>query len=169
LTSGEAPGGIEVRAADLEDPVHARAIVDLLDAYASDPIGGGRPLAPEVQARLVSGLREHPTTLVLLAFDGERPIGIAVCFLGFSTFQARPLLNVHDLAVLPGWRGRGVGQALLAAVEERARARGCGKLTLEVQDENTRARRVYDRFGFVDFTVAGSATRFLTKPLAPVD
>jgi GNAT superfamily N-acetyltransferase len=157
---------LRVREADLDDPVDGAAVVDLLNAYAGDPIGGGEPLSLDVRARLVPALRAHPTALVLLAFHDGRAVGIAVCFFGFSTFQARPLLNVHDLAILPEWRGHGIGRALLAAVEERARARGCGKLTLEVQDENRRARRLYDAFGFVDFEVAGSATRFLTKPLA---
>ena len=152
--------------ADLADPRHGAAVLELGDAYAADPIGGGEPLAAEVRERLVAGLRAHPTTLVLLAYAGERPVGIAVCFFGFSTFQARPLLNVHDLAVLVDWRGNGVGRALLEAAEARARERGCGKLTLEVQDTNHRARRLYEGFGFADFILAGSATRFLTKPLS---
>jgi ribosomal protein S18 acetylase RimI-like enzyme len=56
---------------------------------------------------------------------------------------------------------------LLEAVEAEAVRRGCCRLTLEVQDENRRARRVYDRFGFTDFALAGSPTRFLCKPLGP--
>jgi GNAT superfamily N-acetyltransferase len=104
---------------------------------------------------------------VLLAFDGDEPVGIATCFFGFSTFAARPLLNVHDLAVVPARRGDGIGRALLAAAEERARAAGCCKLTLEVQDDNHRARAVYARFGFTDYVLGGEAvpTRFLTKAL----
>lgn len=158
---------LRIAAADLDDSGDGAAIVDLIDAYATDPIGGGAPLAADVRERLVAGLRAHPTTLVLLAFAGERPVGIAVCFFGFSTFHARPLLNVHDLAVLADWRGRGVGRALLEAAEARARQRGCCKLTLEVQDANQRARRLYESFGFADFTLAGSTTRFLSKPLQP--
>ena len=140
--------------------------MDVLDSYASDPVGGGRPLSPEVRRRLVPALREHSTALVLLALDEERPVGIAVCFWGLSTFQARPLLNVGDIAVLPEWRGRRVGRALLEAVEARARSRGCCRLTLEVQEDNRRALALYESFGFADFVVSGSApTRFLTKSL----
>ena len=149
-----------------DDPVHARGIVDVLDAYARDPRGGGRPLRPDVRARLVPALRDHPTALVLLALADPGPIGIAVCFVGFSTFEARPLVNVHDLAVLSEHRGVGVGSALLAGVERRARTRGCCKLTLEVQDDNSPARKLYERFGFRDFVLGDSATtRFLAKPL----
>jgi GNAT superfamily N-acetyltransferase len=157
---------LAIRAADLADPTDAAAVVALVNAYALDPLGGGAPLAADVQARLVPGLRAHPTSLVLLAFLADRPVGVAVCFFGFSTFQGRPLLNVHDLAVLPAARGQGIGRALLAAVEERARARGCGKLTLEVLDVNARARGLYARVGFADYALGHpGATRFLTKTL----
>ncbi len=152
--------------ADLADPEHGRAIVEALDTYAADPAGGGRPLAADVRERLVPGLREQPTTLVLLAFGDGRPVGVAVCFFAFSTFRARPLLNVHDLAVVPEWRGRGIDRSLLTAAEAHARSRGCCKLTLEVQDGNSHARALYESFGFADYVVAGTgATRFLEKLL----
>jgi ribosomal protein S18 acetylase RimI-like enzyme len=156
---------LEICEAEFGEPAHRTAIVEVLDSYASDPLGGGRPLAADVRERLVAGLRDHPTALVLLAFAGQRAVGIAVCFWGFSTFQARPLLNIHDLAVVPAHRGSGVGRALLQAAEAHAQRRGCCRLTLEVQDENRRARAVYERFGFADYVVGDSVTRFLMKPL----
>ncbi|HEX7237003.1 MAG TPA: GNAT family N-acetyltransferase, partial [Gammaproteobacteria bacterium] len=122
---------VNVREADFDDDRDVEGFIAVLDSYASSPVGGGRPLAPDVRERLVPMLREHPTALVLLAFVDEVPVGIAVCFFGLSTFRARPLLNIHDLAVLPQYRGKGVGTALLNAVEDRARRKGCCKLTLE--------------------------------------
>jgi ribosomal protein S18 acetylase RimI-like enzyme len=130
-------------------------------------MGGGSPLAPEVRRRLIPALREQANALVLLAFVDGEPAGLANCFYGFSTFAARPLLNVHDLAVVPAFRGRGVGRALLAAAEARARSRGCAKLTLEVREDNARARALYEAHGFQDFELAGVACRtfFLSKSL----
>lgn len=154
-----------IREANFADAGDAAAIVTVLDSYASDPVGGGGPLPREVRERLVPALRGHPTALVLLAFVGPTPVGIAVGFFGLSTFQARPLLNIHDLAVVAAYRGKGVGRALLREAEKRALARGCCKLTLEVQDANARARGLYASFGFEDFVVAGSPTRFLSKAL----
>ena len=157
---------IAIREADLADPRQADAVVAIVDAYARDAFGGRKPLPPPVRDGLIPGLRAHPTTLVLLAYDGDQAVGVAVCFFGFSTFQARPLLNVHDLAVVPAARGRGGGQALLTAAEARARARGCCKLTLEVLDQNGPARRLYARVGLADVGLGSSAfTRFLVKPL----
>jgi ribosomal protein S18 acetylase RimI-like enzyme len=160
---------LRVVAADLGDPSHRQAIVAVLDSYARDPMGGGTPLSPEVSATLADRLQAHPTTRAFLAFDGDEPVGLAICFLGFSTFAARPLLNVHDLAVSPQRRGRGIGRMLLAAVEDAARAEGCCKLTLEVLDSNDRARGLYASFGFDDYALQGSVspTRFLTKSLDP--
>jgi hypothetical protein len=95
---------LEIVDLDFNDPVHCAAIVDVLDSYAADPAGGGAPLDPEARRRLVPGLREHPAAVVLLAIADRRPVGAAVCFRGFSTFQARLVLNAHDLAVTPAFR-----------------------------------------------------------------
>lgn len=161
---------LSVREADFADPLHANGIVEILDSYAADPIGGGKPLGPDVRERLVSALSGHPGSLVLLAFVGEQPVGVAVCFFGLSTFQARPLLNIHDLAVIPAFRGKGAGRALLAEVEHRALRGGCCKLTLEVRDDNVRARSLYRNFGFSDLPVGDSAAmRFLSKALDSIE
>lgn len=157
---------LRILEADFTDPAHCAGIVEVLNSYAADSVGGGEPLAPDARERLVPALRDHPTALVLLALVDDRPAGVAVCFFGLSTFQARPLLNIHDLAVMPEHRGVGIGRSLLAAVEERAIRHGCCRLTLEVQDDNARARALYESFGFSNFVVGKSApTRFLTKPI----
>lgn len=140
--------------------------MELIDAYARDPMGGSAPLAPDVRARVASDLRERVArgaAHVFVARRGGEPLGLAICFVGYSTFRARPLLNLHDLAVVPGARGAGVGHALLAAVEARARSLGCCKLTLEVREDNARARRVYAHTGFADY--ASARTLFLEKAL----
>ena len=153
--------------ADLARPEHQRDVVAMTAAYALDAMGNGGPLPPDVLERLIPGLREHLTTIIFLAYVEGRAVGIATCFLGFSTFTARPLINIHDLAVLAEYRGRGVGRALMGAVERKARERGCSKVTLEVQENNTRARRLYEAAGFAQ-AVYGETTGgslFYTKPL----
>jgi len=160
---------VRVAPADLDDPTHGRAVGAMVDAYARDPMGGGEPIAPEVLGVLAARLRAHPTTRVWLAWDGERPVGAAVCFLGFTTFEARPLLNVHDLVVAASHRRRGVGRALLEAVEAGAREAGACGVTLEVREDNPPARALYADFGFRDSRFGGEERpmRFLTKALGP--
>jgi ribosomal protein S18 acetylase RimI-like enzyme len=157
---------VTVIEADLQDRQHEAAIVYLIDAYARDPMGNGKGLPAEVHNRLVAGLRQHPTSLIFLAFASDEPVGIAVCFVGFSTFAAQPLINIHDLAVVPAYRGQGVGRLLLERVEARGRELGCCKLTLEVRADNHRAQRLYARAGFGDVAFSqGAGTWFLQKPL----
>lgn len=160
---------VEVAEAELTNPDHARGIVEILDSYARDRMGGARPLSQGVRERLVPELAARASALVLLAFARGGPVGAAVCFLGFSTFAARPLLNVHDLAVLPEFRGLGIGRALLEAAESRARQLGCCKLTLEVRGDNRRARSLYESVGFGDFAPGAdpTPTLFLEKRLEP--
>jgi ribosomal protein S18 acetylase RimI-like enzyme len=163
----DAVTAVTIIEADLDTPQHQQAIIDLINAYARDPMGSGRDLPADVRDRLIPGLRQHPTTLVFLALDGETPVGLAVCFLGFSTFAARPLLNIHDLAVIPEYRGQGVGRLLLEQVETKGRELGCAKLTLEVRADNHRAQRLYQQVGFGDMPTEGGAVRnwFLQKGL----
>lgn len=153
--------------ADLDRAEHQRDVQFLTAAYALDPMGNGGPLPPDVIERLVAGLRAHPTTLIFLAYDRDRAVGLATCFRGFSTFAALPIINISDFAVLPDYRGQGVGRQLLAAVERKARALGCCRITLEVQENNETARHIYERAGFAHAvygpTTGGSL--YYRKPL----
>jgi ribosomal protein S18 acetylase RimI-like enzyme len=160
---------IEVRSAQLDNPSDGAAILRMIGMYANDPMGGSLPsLPPYVRENLIAGLRSHPTTRAFLAYAGEEAVGVAVCFLGFSTFAAKPLLNIHDLAVAPEYRGQGIGKALLGAVEAEARKLGCCKLTLEVLENNQRAVKTYKSFGFDpgQFTEETGRMLFYVKPLA---
>jgi ribosomal protein S18 acetylase RimI-like enzyme len=149
-----------IRDADLDDPRDADALFAILDAYARGPGGQNAPLGEDARVALVPGLRANPQTFALLACVGSEAVGAAVCFFGFSTFAGRPFLNVHDLAVLPAHRGRGLGRALLDEAERRARARDCCKMTLEVHDTNSGAKKLYREFGFAGWD---SPTLFVTK------
>lgn len=153
--------------ANLADPRHQDAIIAMIHAYAGDPMGGGHGLPEDIRAALIPGLQKHPTTLVFLAFHGTEPVGVAVCFIGFSTFAARTLINIHDLAVIPAYRRQGVGQLLLEQVAAKGRELGCCKLTLEVREDNTPAQQLYQRMGFRHVAYAGGTTHvwFIEKPL----
>jgi len=159
---------IEVIRADYANPEHAGQIVELLDHYARDPMGGAQPLGDYARRHLVAQLAQRPDALTLLARVNGQFAGLTNCFIGFSTFAARPLMNVHDIAVLPAFRGLGVSQRLLAAVEDHARARRCCKITLEVLEGNAVAQASYRKFGFAGYQLQPEAGRalFWQKKLA---
>ena len=139
---------VEVRPVDLSDPLQVEAFSMLLDHYAQDPMGGGEALGDAVLQVLPERLRQLSTFHGALAWYGDQAIGLINCFEGFSTFKAKPLLNIHDIVVHANWRGRRVGEALLDWAEQRARAIGACKLTLEVLAHNDSAKRCYQRAGF---------------------
>jgi ribosomal protein S18 acetylase RimI-like enzyme len=160
---------INVSAADLANTAHRDALVSLLDGYARDPMGGGAGLRPEVRQNLPAALQARKDCEVVIAWKDDTPVGLAICFEGFSTFQCRPLLNIHDLVVSAGYRSQGIAKQLLEEVEHIAVARHCCKLTLEVLTGNTAALALYTAAGFVNYELdpeLGKAV-FLEKKLPP--
>jgi ribosomal protein S18 acetylase RimI-like enzyme len=142
---------IRICRADYGNAAHAAALVDLLDAYASDPMGGGHPLSDFARHNLIESLASRPQAFSVLAFDGTTPVGLVNCIEGFSTFACKPLVNVHDIAVLASHRGRHIGERMLELVQTVAQERGACKLTLEVLQGNAGAQQLYRRVGFAPY------------------
>ena len=148
---------LEVLRADYNDAGHAAALVQLLDSYAQDPAGGGQGLSAYAREHVVAGLRARPQAFSVLALrvSDDRatrvPVGLINCIEGFSTFAARPLVNVHDVVVRADQRGKGVARAMFVLVETIARERGACKLTLEVLSSNHPAMALYQDIGFAPY------------------
>jgi ribosomal protein S18 acetylase RimI-like enzyme len=164
-------GIIRIVRADYRNPVHASALVMLLNAYASDPMGGAEGLSDFAKANLVPSLAARPQAYSVLAFasaDDAAPVGLVNCIEGFSTFKCQPLVNVHDVAVLPGYRGQRIGEQMLALAEQIAIERGACKLTLEVLSGNAGAEKLYRRVGFAYYALdpAMGQAGFMQKWLA---
>jgi|694.fasta_scaffold00158_71 ribosomal protein S18 acetylase RimI-like enzyme len=141
---------VEIRLVNWNDPVETEAVTFLTNHYATHEFALGRPLSKEILDQLVPKLRQLPTARVFLAWEHKRPIGIATCLLGFSTFKASELINVHDLAVHEDYRGRGVGRQLLEHIQRYAIDNGLCAVTLEVRSDNVPARKLYHQLGFCD-------------------
>lgn len=128
-------------------------MLELLNLYASRLPGRMRELPTDVTKQLIPALRNHSGSHLFLAETGtptetnKRIVGLAMCFEGFSTFRAAPLLNLHDLTVHPQFQGQGIGDKLLSAVIDFARQANYCAVTLEVMADNP-ARRLYARHGF---------------------
>ncbi len=159
---------VRVCRADYANPAHAQALLELLDAYARDPMGGGEALSPFALANLIPALAARVQAFSVLAFagaSGTEAVGLVNCIEGFSTFACRPLVNVHDVVVLPAWRGQRVAEKMLALVETLALERGACKLTLEVLSGNAGAIKLYNRVGFASYQLdaAMGQAQFLQK------
>ena len=144
---------LTITRADYRDAGHGRDLVTLLDGYARDPMGGGEPLAADTRERLVEALAALPNAFSLIAYVDEQPAGLANCFVGFSTFAAKPVVNLHDLVVDSRFRGTGIGRALFARIEAEAAALGACKVTLEVLSGNGPAKALYASLGYGDYVL----------------
>jgi len=137
--------------ANLAIQAHARALLQLLNEYALDPMGGGEPLSEHVKNNLITQLQKRPTARAILAFDDDVPAGLIIAFEGFSTFACQPLLNLHDVVVSQPYRGRGVLKLMLQQLEVIARNLGCCKLTMEILEGNRHAMAAYQAHGFAGY------------------
>ncbi len=137
------PNDFGIRPARIEDvPVILQLIRDLA-TYERAP--------DEVKAteeQLVDVLfGKQPAAEVLLAFEGQLPVGFAVYFFNFSTWLGRPGLYLEDLFVKPEKRGKGYGRALLVELAKIARERDCGRMEWAVLNWNEPAIKFYRAIG----------------------
>ena len=109
----------------------------------------------------------HPAAEVVVAYAGDEPAGFALFFHNYSTFLARPGLYLEDLFVVPRFRGRGYGKALLIHLARLAVERGCGRFEWSVLDWNEPAIGFYKKLGakpmdtWTIFRVTGDALETL--------
>lgn len=158
---------IEIRLANYNDTQDASVLVELLNGYALDPMGGGEALSEYTQKNLAQSLANIPHAYTVLAFVDGEPAGLINCFEAFSTFKCRPLVNIHDVTVSSKFRGLGLSIKMMELVEQEANNRNACKLTLEVLEGNKVAQNSYQKFGFSGYELdpkMGKAM-FWEKPL----
>jgi ribosomal protein S18 acetylase RimI-like enzyme len=131
----------EVRRAGVED---AEAIGRMLHDFNSeyDDYTPG----PEAMRKRIGELLESGDVLVLLG--GEGPDGLALLRFRPSLWSESLDCYLEELYVRPDLRGRGLGQALMEAAIETARAEGAGYMDLGTAETDTAARALYEKMGF---------------------
>lgn len=103
---------------------------------------------------------------VLLVLEDGREVGFALYFHNFSTFLGRSGVYLEDLFVLPEYRGRGYGKALLCRLAAIAKEEGCGRLEWWCLDWNKPSIDFYKSMGaepMEDWTVYRVAGETLDK------
>jgi GNAT superfamily N-acetyltransferase len=121
-------------------------------------------LAHEVEITLVDVERDlfgpTPRLFCDIAEADGKPIGFAIWFYNYSTFQGRHGIYLEDLFVVPEARGLGGGKALLRGLAQRCAAEGLGRLEWAVLDWNAPSIAFYDSLG------ATAKTEWITRRLA---
>ena len=153
---------VEFEFCDYTNPIHRQNLKDLINLYMADPMGGSIPHNNETSEELVNGLAANTSNFVLFAKVNKQYIGLITCFINFSTFKAKPYLNIHDVIVIKEYRGKKIGRKLLEKCIDIAKERDYCKITLEVRDDNTAAKSLYKS---LDFNEYEPVMHFWTKVL----
>lgn len=121
------------------------------------------------EATLEEWIFDKQKAEVIFALEGEKEVGFAVFFHNFSTFLGRAGIYLEDLFVLPEYRGRGYGKAILKKLASVAVERGCGRLEWWCLNWNRPSIDFYLSLGaqpmndWTVFRVAGSTLTELAK------
>lgn len=142
--------GLVIRRAEAADAPVLIALITALADFEHLP-----PPDPEAIDRFTEhGFGANPKYEAWLAIVTENDdpkstlaVGYALFFETYSTFLLRPSLYLEDLFVLPDYRGRGIGKALLNHCIGLARERECGRMEWACLDWNTKAQAVYEGMG----------------------
>lgn len=121
---------------------------------------------------LRDGFGEQPRFEVLVAERNDKPVGFALFFATYSTWEGRPSLYLEDLFVVESARKYGVGRALMAKLAALSVERGYQRLELQVLDWNP-AREFYRRLGmghmqeWLPYRLSGQALHALAAESKP--
>lgn len=142
---------MEFRYAERKDTA---LILDFIKALAEYEMLSDEVVAtPEI---LEHWLFDKEKAEVVFALESGKEVGFALFFHNFSTFLGRAGIYLEDLFVLPEYRGKGYGKALLTNLAQIAVERGCGRLEWSCLDWNKPSIDFYLSMGAVpmsDWTV----------------
>lgn len=135
---------------DLQNPGHCEQVIKLLNDYMNDPMGNNNPMLKGLAPQIISGLKQYSGFLGFFVMADDQFAGLANCNINFSTFQAKPLINIHDFIVAPECRNIGAGSFLLRGIINYAAQNGFCRVNLEVREDNLTAKSLYKKMGFSD-------------------
>ena len=131
-----------IRQAIIDDVPYIFGLIEALAAYEK--------LSHQVTGT-VEQLQEHlfgeRTYAEAIVVECDKIVGFALFFPNYSTFLTKPGIYLEDLFVLPEYRRRGMGRAMLSYLKELAIARGAGRLEWSVLDWNESAIAFYQSMG----------------------
>ncbi|MCK5880959.1 MAG: GNAT family N-acetyltransferase [Sinobacterium sp.] len=139
---------IRITRVDYNNAQQACDLTSLLKQYAQDSMGGAKALKLDAIEQLCPRLAKLTSAHSFICYSEQKPIGLINCFEGFSTFNAKPLLNIHDVYIDAQYRGLGLSKKLLKQADLLAKELNCCKITLEVRADNAVAQQAYKTHGF---------------------
>lgn len=137
-------GDTKVRLAREADLEAIWTLLGQLERVMARPAGTDRAVVDRTLHRL---LRRRDWSVFVAEAAGAVVGLLAVQFRDSLAHPGRCAL-IEELVVDEGWRGRGIGEALVERAVRAARRRGCCEIEVSTERANARARRFYRRMGF---------------------
>jgi GNAT superfamily N-acetyltransferase len=139
-----------IRHATEADRAFALGLVPRLRSFGEVPLRSAEDLDAAERRTLELVFDELPAGAVLLVAEHPREgaLGFAYAVTATDYFSQKRHGHLAIIAVAEAGEGRGVGRALMAAVEAWALDRGYRLLTLNVFEGNARARALYEKNGY---------------------
>jgi len=122
-------------------PEDAQALVRLIEQL-------GYPTSPDAVGRRVALLASSPADRLVVAELEGQVVGLASLHISLSVEYVKPAAKLSAIVVDSDYRRRGIGEALVTAMEADARARGCCLVFLTTAEPRRDAQAFYRRVGF---------------------
>lgn len=90
---------------------------------------------------------DKPKAFCVLAEVDHKPVGFALCFYNYSTFQGKAGIYIEDLYVEEEYRGRGIGKGFFKFIAQKAKEENCGRIQWWVLDWNEPSIEFYKKMG----------------------
>ncbi|NUQ81836.1 MAG: GNAT family N-acetyltransferase [Bacteroidetes bacterium] len=134
---------LTIRKAVPADAPHIVRLIKDLALYEKDP-----DAAVVTESDILrDAFSDHPVIHTIMADWNGVPVGFALYFYNYSTWQGRKGLYLEDLYVDPPFRKLGIGKGLLIVLARIARKLGCGRVVWQVLDWNTPSIDFYESIG----------------------
>jgi GNAT superfamily N-acetyltransferase len=140
---------IELGAATREDLPELVALLGVLFSQEAELV----PDDAKQTRALEKILSDESVGRIHVARDAGKVVGMASLVYGISTAEGGLAASFEDFIVLPGYRGKGIGAALLQHVIGEAKKQGVLRLTLLTDKQNKRAQALYRKLGFAESTM----------------
>jgi ribosomal protein S18 acetylase RimI-like enzyme len=140
---------IELGAATREDLPQLVALLGVLFSQEAELV----PDDAKQTRALEKILSDESVGRIHVARDAGKLVGMASLIYGISTAEGGLAASFEDFVVLPGYRGKGIGSALLQHVIVEAKKQGVLRLTLLTDKQNKRAQALYRKLGFAESTM----------------
>jgi AraC family transcriptional regulator of adaptative response/methylated-DNA-[protein]-cysteine methyltransferase len=140
---------LELGAATREDLPQLVALLGMLFSQEAEFV----PDDAKQTRALEKILADDSVGRIHVAREGGKVVAMASLIYGISTAEGGLAASFEDFVVLPGYRGKGIGSALLQHVIAEARKQGALRLMLLTDRQNERAQALYRKLGFTDSTM----------------